>query len=107
MEYLYRSKNETLHDLFDTTYGRPIFRTIMTEKNFLYVLKVIRFDDVLSRRQRRSEDKFAPIRDLWERWVKLLPTFYNPHDCITVDEQLLGFHGRCKFCQYIPSKPEK
>lgn len=32
---------------------------------------------------------------------------YNPSDCVTVDEQLLGFHGRCPFRQYMPKKPEK
>lgn len=79
----------------------------MSEKTFLYVHKIIRFDDVLTRRAQRSDDKFAPIRNLFEKWSERLPSFYNPNDCVTVDEQLLGFHGRCKFRQYIPSKPER
>lgn len=73
----------------------------------MYIHKVIRFDDVLKRRSQKSEDKFAPIRNFWEKWSESLSTFYNPNDCVTVDEQLLGFHGRCKFRQYIPSKPER
>lgn len=79
----------------------------MSETTFLYIHKVIRFDDVLTRRAQRCEDKFAPIRNLWEKWSERLSIFYNPSECVTVDEQLLGFHGRCKFRQYIPSKPER
>ncbi|XP_039951550.1 uncharacterized protein LOC120768861 [Bactrocera tryoni] len=96
---VYKSKNETLHDLFEEYCGRPIFRSIMSERTFLYIHKIIRFDDVLTRRGQRNDDKFAPIRNLWEKWSEQLPIFYNPIDCVTVDEQLLGFHGRCKFRQ--------
>ncbi|XP_031617441.1 piggyBac transposable element-derived protein 4-like [Contarinia nasturtii] len=104
---VYRSKNENLVDLFDGEYGRPIFRAIMSKKTFQYMSRVMRFDDVMNRRQQKSTDKFAPIRDLFDKWSELLPDFYNPSECVTVDEQLLGFRGRCKFRQYMPSKPEK
>lgn len=79
----------------------------MPKNTFMAIQKIIRFDDVLSRRQQRSTDKFAPIRELWTKWEQILPMAYNPHSCVTVDEQLLGFHGRCKFRQYMPSKPER
>jgi len=32
---------------------------------------------------------------------------YIPHTYCTVDEQLLGFRGKCSFRMYIPSKPDK
>jgi Transposase IS4 len=32
---------------------------------------------------------------------------YKPADCVTIDEQLLGYRGCCKFTQYISSKPCK
>lgn len=79
----------------------------MPKNKFLYVHKIIRFDDVSSRRAQRSDDKFELIRGLWDRWSELLPKFYNPYECATIDEQLLGFHGRCPFRQYMPSKPER
>ncbi|XP_031639747.1 piggyBac transposable element-derived protein 4-like, partial [Contarinia nasturtii] len=104
---LHASKNENLVDLFDGEYGRPIFRAIMSKKTFQYMSRVMRFDDVMNRRQQKSTDKFAPIRDLFDKWSELLPDFYNPSECVTVDEQLLGFRDRCKFRQYMPSKPEK
>lgn len=106
-KFVFRSKNESTVDLFDTEYGRPLFRAIMSKKTFEYINQVIRFDDAISRRQQKSEDKFAPIREVFDKWSNSLPDFYNPHECVTIDEQLLGFRGRCKFRQYMPSKPEK
>lgn len=32
---------------------------------------------------------------------------YVVGDCVTVDEQLIPFHGKSPFTQYIPSKPYK
>lgn len=89
-----RSKNENVLDLFDSEHGRPIFRAIMMKETFQYVNKFLRFDDFYGRRQQKSADKFAPIRDLFERWSEILPNFYNPHECVTIDEQWLDFHGR-------------
>ena len=94
-------------DLFDGEYGRPIFKAIMPRKTFEYMNRVLRFDDAISRRQQSSTDKFAPIREIFDKWSQLLSDFYNPSDCVTIDEQLLGFRGRCKFRQYMPSKFKK
>ena len=32
---------------------------------------------------------------------------FQPFEYVTIDEQLLGFRGRCPFKQYIPTKPDK
>lgn len=79
----------------------------MSLKTFRYMQKVIRFDDVMGRRQQKSTDKFAPIREVFDKWSELLADYFNPSECVTIDEQLLGFRGRCKFRQYMPSKPER
>ncbi|KAJ4431080.1 hypothetical protein ANN_19675 [Periplaneta americana] len=65
------------------------------------------FDDKEKRQERRENDYFAPIRELWEEFVQNCRTCYKPGHFITVDEQLLGFRGRCPFRMYIPNKPNK
>uniref|UniRef100_A0A9J7X7T1 PiggyBac transposable element-derived protein domain-containing protein n=1 Tax=Cyprinus carpio carpio TaxID=630221 RepID=A0A9J7X7T1_CYPCA len=87
--------------------GRAIFRTTMPLKKFKQLTRILRFDDKMSRDERREQDKLAPIREMWEDWVKRLPLMYRPDTNITVDESLVGFRGRCPFKQYMPKKPAK
>lgn len=56
---------------------------------------------------RNASDRFAPIRELWEKFIANCQKYYTPHYKCTVDEQLLGFRGKCIFRMYIKSKPNK
>lgn len=104
---VYKSHGESLESLWNEETGRPIFRSTMSLKQFKKLCRVIRFDDKASRTERRARDKLAPIRELWDKWVDNQQRIYVPHETITIDEQLLGFRGRCEFKQYMPSKPAK
>ena len=88
-------------------HGRPIFRKIISRNRFQDILRVLRFDDAAARRSRRSPDKFSPIRNAFEIWNESLLDAFVPGPNLTVDEQLMTFHGRCPFCQYMPSRPGK
>lgn len=48
--------------------------------------KGIRFDDAMGHRQQSSTDKFAPIREVFEKWSNLksggLPDYFNLFECI-------------------------
>ena len=79
----------------------------MSGKRFHDILRFLRFDDAVSRRQKRSLDKLQPIRECFEMWNSTLKYAFSPGWCVTVDEQLVNFKGRCPFRQYIPSKPGK
>lgn len=79
----------------------------MSLKRYQQIASVLAFDDKSSRAARRRQDKFAAIRLLWDKWVENLKVLYRPHSNITIDEQLLGFFGRCNFKQFMPSKPSK
>jgi len=79
----------------------------MSGERLAEILSLLRFDDKNTREARRAADKFAPIRDLWNYFGEQCRTMYTPSPYLTVDEQLLGFRGRCPFRQYIKSKPDR
>lgn len=96
-----------LDELWSKKYGPPIFRATMSKNRFSFLIKNLRFDDKTTRNQRKENDKFCAIRDIWERYVENCRNNYTPSEYVTVDEQLLGFRGRCPFRMYIPNKPDK
>ncbi|KAM9307728.1 piggyBac transposable element-derived protein 4-like [Gastrophryne carolinensis] len=100
---VYKSCNEATDSLWDASTGRNIFRATMSLQKFQMISRV-RFDN---RDTRTKSDKLAPIRDVWEKWVQLLPLMFNPGPEVTVDERFLPFRGKCPFRQYMPSKPGK
>lgn len=85
-------------------FGASIYRAIMSEVRFRFLINCLRFDD---KDLRDREDKFAPVRGLWEKFICQCTASYTPHEYCTIDEQLLSFKGRCPFLVYIPSKPDK
>lgn len=92
---------------WDPIFGNPIFRATMGKNRFANILRFLRFDDKTTRSLRRSRDKLAPIRELWEGVNQNLRKFYLPGENLTIDEQLVPFRGRVSFKQYLPSKPDK
>lgn len=60
-----------------------------------------------TREKRRANDKFAPIRKIWDVFIDNCGKVYVPGENLTVDEQLMVFRGRGPFRIYIPSKPAK
>lgn len=81
-----------------------IYRCILSEPRFKFLINCLRFDD---KTLRNRDDKFAPIRELWDSFITLCTESYIPHAYCTIDEQLLGFRGNCPFRVYIASKPDK
>lgn len=102
---VYRSFGECFTELWDDHHGRPIFAATMSLKQFKMIHRCLRFDDKGDRTERRSRDKLAAVREVFDKWVYRLKMLYNPGHCVTVDEQLIPFRGRCPFRQYIPNKP--
>ncbi|XP_071055485.1 piggyBac transposable element-derived protein 4-like [Onthophagus taurus] len=84
--------------------GPQIYRCIMPEIRFKFLLNRLKFDD---KEKRNREDKFSPIRQIWEDFIESCTKSYSPHCYVTIDEQLLGFRGKCPFRVYIGSKPDK
>ena len=49
-------------------------------------------------------NKFAPMKEVWDSFITNCGRLYVSTENLSVDEQLLGFRGRCEFRMYIPNK---
>lgn len=94
-------------ELFDKNSGIPIFRATMPEAHFRFLVNCLRFNDKDTRAQRKETDKLAAFREVFEKSINKMKELYVPSEYTTIDEQLVGFRGRCPFKMYIPSKPNK
>lgn len=102
-----KENHTDIEELWSKKYGPPIFRATMTKNRFSFLIRCLRFDDKNTRVERKKKDKFAAVRNLWEKFVENCRKNYTPSEYVTVDEQLLSFRGRCPFKMYIPNKPDK
>ncbi|XP_045453461.1 piggyBac transposable element-derived protein 4-like [Melitaea cinxia] len=93
--------------LFDTRRSGTVFKACMTAERFNFIIKCLRFDEKQTREARKLTDNFAPIRELWDKLISNFQKWYTPGSYIIVDEQLVGFRGRCPFSMYIPNEPDK
>ncbi|KAJ8953480.1 hypothetical protein NQ318_023601 [Aromia moschata] len=87
--------------------GIQIVRAAMSYKRFLFITRCLRFDDKAPRDERRRTDKLAAIRQFFYPFVENCKSSFNLSQYTTIDEMLHPFRGRCRFVQYIPSKPAK
>ncbi|KAF2886005.1 hypothetical protein ILUMI_20167, partial [Ignelater luminosus] len=102
----YKDNKDPVDEIFSEE-GLPIYRATLAKHRFLLLLKCIRFDDKNSREGRKEHDNFAAIRELWNNVTDTFPKFLNPSESVVIDEELITFHGRCKFRVFIPTKPGK
>lgn len=93
--------------MFDNSYCGDRYKATMSERRFRFLINCLRFDDKATRDVRKQTDKLAPIRHIWQILLENCRTLYKPGTYLAIDEQLVGFRGRCPFRMYIPSKPNK
>lgn len=98
---------EDCRQLWSEAHGRQVFAKTMSYTRFCEIKRMIRFDNENDREYRLIEDKLAPIREVLNHFVGNAQRAYRPSDQLTVDEQLFPYKGRCRFIQYMPSKPDK
>jgi len=96
-----RSNHEPQSCLWSEREGRPEFIATMTRTRYREILKYMRFDDKATRQDREKNDSLAAFRDIWGMFVAQLPKLFIPCTDLCVDEQLVGFRGKCGFRQYI------
>lgn len=93
--------------LFNTSYSGDRYKATMSEARFRFLINCLRFDNKETRLTRLAQNRLAPISEIWEYLMANCEKNYKPGAYVTIDEQLVGFRGKCKFRMYIPSKPDK
>ena len=95
-------------DLWSTDGTAPdYFSAVMFQKRFHLLMRSLRFDDATTRQERAKYDNLAPIRKIFEKFVKRCSNNYSVGEYVTIDEMLESFRGKCRFRQYIANKPAK
>ena len=94
-----------LQNLWDVGDSKPFYRPVMSLNRFKCFLMCPRFDNWHKREQRKINDKFAAISEIWGLFLGSLQRVYVPDDCITVNEQLVGYRGQIPGRTYMPSIP--
>ena len=105
---LTKSGHENIRTLWRQGYfSRAICQATMSGRRFQDIQTMLSFDDQATREQRKADDKFAPIREVFDMFTSACRRHFSPGECLTIDEQLVSFRGRCPFRQYMPAKPAK
>lgn len=104
----YRGNRQSLEELWGKEGdGVEKFSLVMNIKRFKTLIRCLRFDDRNTREERKTVDRLAPVREIFQKFIQNCQKSYIPGENVTIDEMLPGFRGRCPFRQYIPSKPNK
>lgn len=104
---VHKDSKRNLEELWSTDLGFSIYRATMSLPRFRFISTCLRFDDKATRQERIRDDRLAAIRYLWDTFVERCRAYYTPFQHCTIDEQLLGFRGRCGFRVYMKSKPDR
>ena len=102
-----RDNFSDLQGLWQPSDSRPFYRTVMSLNRFKLLLRCLRFDNWHTRDERKRIDKFAAVSEIWNIFLGNARRVYIPGECITVDEQLVGYRGKIPGRTYMPSKPRK
>lgn len=81
-----------------------------SRNRYKVLMCALRFGDGLKRSKTKNDewmDKFVHIRKVYDIFAKNCRDTYNPGECMTIEEMLLLYRGRCSFQIYIPLKATK
>ena len=104
---LYGLNNHHLNILFSEKQGPPVFGATMSRQRFEFISSHICFDDIHTRNERWSHDRFTCMREILEECNKNFSRAVVPADYLTIDETLYAMRNQIAFKQYNPDKPAK
>ena len=103
----YGSNTLATKNLWNGTWGQPSFKMVMSRDWFREIIRYLRFDIKSTRSLRLQTDKFALASYPWNNFITNSQRCYKPGANIAINEQLFSSKVRCKWTQYIASKPDK
>ena len=71
----------------------PHFRAAIFRDRLKLIFSFCRFDDSLTREQRKVQDKLCHIREVWDKLISEARKLYNLETYETIDEMLLKFRA--------------
>jgi hypothetical protein len=108
--YLRGTMNQSklpLDSLWSKSVGIAAFNATMPRNRFREIKKYLRFDIKSQRANRLQTDKFCMASWIVNRFTENSQKSYVPAEHLCADEQLFPTKARCRFIQYMPSKPDK
>ncbi|KAJ8942151.1 hypothetical protein NQ314_010142 [Rhamnusium bicolor] len=84
--------------------GIEASRHIIDINRFKFLLQCLRFDNIHTREERKQVDKLAPLRQIFDEFVRCFKSAYRHSELVTIDEKLEAFRVKCSFRQYMPKK---
>ena len=99
----HKATKNPISDLYNSKF-LPYFKAALSRDRLLLLIKFCRFDDVHTRDDRK-DDRFGHIRRVWDTFNNRCRELYGLESHTAIDEMLQKFRGRCRFRQYMPSKP--
>ncbi|KAF2890809.1 hypothetical protein ILUMI_15364, partial [Ignelater luminosus] len=85
------SEEDQVTNKFITRTGRQIFRATMSVSRFLFITACLAFDNQATRNERKTYDKLAAIRELWDLFITNGQLHYSPGENVTIDDILVPF----------------
>ena len=93
--------------LFTEQFGPAPFGASMSAKRFGFLHSHISFDDCATRAERWRHDRFAPFREIFEKFNDACSSSLIPREYLALDETLYPCRNRMGFKQNNKSQPAK
>ncbi|XP_054156697.1 piggyBac transposable element-derived protein 4-like [Oppia nitens] len=99
---------EKSHWSNDSLYKTELISNAMTQQRYLTIKRSMHFHNQNSDiATMELNDPLFRVRLLLDHMPKISQLLYQPNKELTVDESLIGFHGKFSQAQYMPNKSHK
>ena len=98
---------QIVRDVFSHESSLDIFQNTMSQNRFVFLVRMLSFDDKDTRAERWKLDKYAAFRDFFERMNVNNARARVPSSYTSIDETLYPYRGHIGLKQYNPNKPSK